>query len=58
MHSSFEEMESTAEIYTVISFGCLCQIKEVLDSGKFIDLLEDLCGEVRDGHLDEFQRFD
>jgi hypothetical protein len=32
----------------------LCQIKEVLDRGEFIDLLEDLRGELRDGHVDNF----
>ena len=48
MHSSFEEVGSSAEIYAVISFRCLCQMEEVLDCGIFVDLLEDLRGELCD----------
>lgn len=56
VHGSFEEMGSTTKIYTVVSFGCLCQMKEVLDCCIFADLLQDLRGEFGDRHFNEFKR--
>ena len=50
VHRLCKNMHSAAEESSVVLFGCLCEMEDILNCCVIVDLLEDLCGKLVDRH--------